>query len=79
MRVLRVRTGGELDRDVAGGEIDVEPCDQGVDVIASLYFKGERDFEGQVVDGDGVEVEGYDADGVGDAGFHFDDVDEGFG
>ena len=73
-----MRPRGELYRHMTRREIDVEPRDHGMYVVASLDVQGEGDFEGEVVDGYGVEVEDYDAGGVGDAGFHFDGVDEGF-
>lgn len=42
MRVLGMRPGGEADRFVAGGEVNVEPGNECVDEVISLrpYLKG---------------------------------------
>jgi hypothetical protein len=77
--VLGVGTGGELDGLVAGGELDVEPRDHGVDVVGAAHGKGEGELEGEVRDGAGVEVDGDDRGGVGDDGLELDGVDEGLG
>jgi hypothetical protein len=77
--VLGVGTGGELDGLVAGGELDVEPRDHGVDVVGAAHGEGEGELEGEVRDGAGVEVDGDDGGGVGDDGLELDGVDEGLG
>ena len=77
--VLGVGTGGELDGLVAGGELDVEPRDHGVDVVGAAHGEGEGELEGEVCDGAGVQVDGDDRSGVGDNGLELDGVDEGLG
>jgi hypothetical protein len=77
--VLGVRASGELDGLVAGGELDVEPRDHGVDVVGAAHGEGEGKLESEVVDGAGVKIEGKNARGVGDNGLELDDVDEGLG
>lgn len=77
--VLGVGTGGELDGLVAGGELDVEPRDHGVDVVGAADWEGEGELEGEVCDGAGVEVDGDDRSRVGDDGLELDGVDEGLG
>lgn len=79
VRVFRMRTGGEADGFVAGGELDVEPSDQGVDVVGAADGEGEGEAEVQIGGCAGVEVEGEHCGGVGDDGFEFDGIDEGFG
>ena len=64
---------------MAGGELDVEPGYQGVDVVCAADGEGEGMSEGEVGGLDGVEVEGEDGAGVGDDGFEVDGVDQGFG
>jgi hypothetical protein len=77
--VLCVGTRGELDGLVAGGELDVEPGDDGVDEVGAAHLKVEGHVEGEVSDSAGVEVEGEDGGGVRDDGFDVDRVDEGLG
>jgi hypothetical protein len=77
--VLGVGSGAEADGLVAGGELDVEPGDQGVDVVGAADGQAEGQAEGQVFGGDFVQVEGQDGAGVGDDGFELDGVDEGLG
>ena len=79
MCVLCVRTSGEADGLVAGGELDVEPGDDGVDEVAAADFHVEGAVEGEVGDGAGVEVKGDDRGGVGDDSLDVDGVDEGLG
>lgn len=79
MRVLGVRARAEPYGLVAGGELDIEPGDEGVDEVVAAAREGEVGGEGQVFGGDFVEVDGQDGDGVGDYGFHLYRVDEGFG
>jgi len=78
VRVLCVRARGEADGLVAGGELDVEPGDEGVDVVGAAHGQLEGEGEGEVVGRDGVEVEGQNGAGVGHDGFQLDGVDEGF-
>lgn len=69
--------GGEADGLVAGGEVDVEPGNEGVDVVVSPRDEVEGAAEGQVGGCAGVEVEREDGGGVGDDGLDLDRVDEG--
>lgn len=77
VRVLGMWPGGEADGLVAGGEVDVEPGDEGVDVVVSPRDEVEGAAEGQVGGCAGVEVEREDGGGVGDDGLDLDRVDEG--
>jgi hypothetical protein len=77
--VLGVGAGGEADGLVAGGELDVEPRDHGVDVVGAAHRKGEGKLEGEILNGAGVEVEGDDGRRVGDNSLELDSVDEGLG
>jgi hypothetical protein len=77
--VLGVRASGEADGLVAGGELDVEPRDHGVDVVGAAHGEGKGELECKVLNGAGVEVEGDDRRGVGDNGLELDGVDEGLG
>lgn len=74
--VLGVRAGGEADGLVAGGEVDVEPGNEGVDEIIALSGEGEGGVESEVGDGAGVEVEGEHGDGIGDDGLQVDSIDQ---
>lgn len=74
--VLGVRAGGEADGLVAGGELDVEPCDHGVDVVGAAHREVEGKLEGKVGNGAGVKVDGDDGRRVGDDGLELDGVDE---
>ena len=64
---------------MAGAEFDVEPGDQGVDVVCAADGEGEGEGEVQVAGLAGVEVEGEDCGRVGYDCFEFDGVDEGLG
>lgn len=79
MRVLCVGAGGKLDGLVAGAKLNVEPGNDGVDVVGAADGQRVGQVEGEVGDGDGVEVEGDERGGVGDDGLEFDRVDKGFG
>lgn len=79
VRVLGVGARGEAHGLMARAELDVEPGDQGVDVVGAADGEVEGEFEGQVSGLDGVEVDGEDGSGVGDDSFELDRVDEGFG
>lgn len=72
-------TGGESDGFVAGGEIDVKPCDQCMDEVISSRFKSKWTRECEVPGGTGIEVEGEDRCWIGDYGFDLDCVDKWFG
>jgi hypothetical protein len=79
VRVLGVGAGRELDGLVAGREFNVEPGDDGVDVVGAADGEREGKVECEVGDGAGVEVDGDEGDGVGDDGLEVDSVDEGLG
>ena len=79
VRVFCVWTRAEPDRLVAPAELDVEPGDDGVDVVGAAHGQVEGEREGEIGDGHGVEVEGDDGGRVGHDGFDLDCVDEGFG
>ena len=78
VRIPRMRTSGEFDGYMAGGKIDVEPCDDSMYEIASLNIEGEWDGECEILKSDGVEVENKDAGWVCNACFEFDSVNEWF-
>lgn len=77
--VLGVWAGGETDGLVAGGEVNVEPGDQGVDEIVAADVEGEGESKGEVGGGAGVEIEGYDCVRVCYDSLDLDGVNEGFG
>jgi hypothetical protein len=77
--VLCVWSGAESDGLVACGEFDVEPGDEGVDVVGAADGELEWEGESEIGDGAGVEVEGEDGAWIGDDGLELDGVDEGFG
>lgn len=77
--VLCVGAGAELDGLVAGGEFDVEPGDQSVDVVGAADGEGVRKVEGEIGDLASVEVEGDERSGVGDDSLKVDSIDEGLG
>ena len=58
MGVFRVRAGGETDRLVAGGEVDIEPGDKGVYEVIAAAVECEWGSKGEVGGCAGVEVEG---------------------
>jgi hypothetical protein len=72
-------TSGEADRLVAGGEFDIEPGDEGVDVVGSADREVEGSGEGEVLGSAGVEIEGEDSARFSDDGFEVDSVHEGLG
>jgi len=74
-----MRSGGEADGLVAGGEVDVEPCDKRVDKIISAAVEGEGGGKSQVGGRAGVEVEREDGGGVRNHGFDLDGINKGFG
>lgn len=75
--VLSMRTGRETDRLVAGSELDVEPCDYGVDEVVAASDKIEGAAEGEIGGCALVKVEGENARGVCYDGLDLDGVDEG--
>lgn len=75
--VLCVGAGAELDGLVAGGELNVEPGDQSVDVVGAADGEGVGKVEGEIGDLAGVEVEGDERSGVGDDSLKVDGIDEG--
>jgi hypothetical protein len=77
VRVLCVRARGELDGLVAGGKLNVEPRNHGVDKVAAAHLEVKWAVEGEVGNGARVEIEGKDGGGVGDDGLDVDGVDEG--
>lgn len=77
--VLGVWAGREADWLVAGGEIDVEPGDDGVDEVVAAGVEEEWGSEGQVGESALVEVEGQDGGWVGHNGLDLDGVDEWLG
>jgi hypothetical protein len=74
-----VRAGGEADGLVAGGELNVEPRNHGVDVVGTAHGEGEGELEGEVGDGARVEVKSDDRRGVSDNRLELDGVDERLG
>lgn len=79
VRVLGVWACRKANRLMAGGKLDVEPGDDGVDEVAAADFEAKGAVEGEVFNSAGIEIEGEDGRGVGDDGFNVDGVDEGFG
>lgn len=71
--------GAESDRLVAGGELDVEPGNEGVDVVGAADAKLVWEAEVQIVGGAGVEIESENGAWVGDNGLELDGVDKGLG
>ena len=58
MGVFRVRAGGETDRLVAGGEVDIEPGDKGVYEVIAAAVECERGRKSEISCCTGIEVEG---------------------
>lgn len=79
MRVLRVRSGGEFDRLMASGELDVEPSDQRVDVIRPPGVEREGLLESQIGSCACVEVERENGRWLSDDSLEIHSVDERFG
>jgi hypothetical protein len=78
VRVFRVWAGRELDRLVACRELNVKPCDDSMDEIATPAVKREVDNKGEILGCDSVQVKGEDAGGISYYGLHVDRVYEGF-
>lgn len=77
--VLGVGAGREADGLVAGGEVNVEPGDKGVDEVIAPGDELEVGLESQIGSGAGVKVESQDVDGVSDDSLNVDSVDKGLG
>lgn len=77
--VLCVRAGRESNGFVAGGEIDIKPCNYSMDKVVSLNVKEELTRVCKVFGCAGVEVEFEDFVGIGNNGFDIDDVHKRFG
>lgn len=76
MCVFRMWAGGKSDRLVARAEIDIEPCDQGVDEVVPVGPEGELLGECKVCCGNSVEINGEYWARIGDQGFQFDCIDQ---
>ena len=76
VRVLGVGSGAESHGLVAGGKLNVEPGDEGVDVVCPADLKAVREGEVEVVHGAFVEVEGENGRRVCHDGLEFDSVDK---
>ena len=74
--VLCVRASAEADWLVAGGELDIEPRDESVDVVGSADGEVEWQAEGEIGDSAGVEVEGQYGAWVSHDSLELDSVDE---
>lgn len=75
--ILGVGSSGELDGLVAAGKLDVEPGEEGVNVVISGGLDGKVGLEGQVLLLDGGDVDVLDLAGLGDDRLEIDGVDEG--
>jgi len=56
MSIFGVRTGRETDRLVASGEINVKPCNQGVDEIITTAIERKGGGESEIGSGAGIEI-----------------------
>jgi hypothetical protein len=77
--VFCVGAGRELDGLVAGREFNVEPSDNGVDVVGAADGERVGEVECEILNLAGVEIEGDERDGVGDDSLEVNSVDEGLG
>jgi hypothetical protein len=77
--VFCVGASRELDRLVAGREFNVEPSDNGVNVVGAADGEGVREVECEILDLAGVEIKGDERNGVGDDSLEVNSVDEGLG
>lgn len=75
--VLSVGTGAKVDGLVAGVEGDIEPGDEGVDIIIAVGGDREGDLEVQVLLLDGQDVNVLEPAGASDDGLGIDGVDKG--
>jgi len=76
MSVLGMRTGREADGFVAGSEVDIKPCDHGVDEVIALDMEKVFIRECEVFCLTGVEIEFEDLPRISDNGLEFDGIDE---
>lgn len=77
--VLGMWASGEANGLVAGGEVDIEPRDQGVDEVIAGNGELEGNIESQIVRGALVKIECEDGSGFGDSGLDLDGINEGLG
>lgn len=77
--VLCMRASGESDGLVAGGKVDIEPCNQSMDEVITTYVEGKLGAESKVGHGAGVEIERQDGCGISDNSLDLDGVDERLG
>lgn len=78
MCIFRMRTSTELDGLVARAEFNVEPGDKGVHEVVAACGEREGLDEGEIRNGNSVEVEGDERMRVGHDCLHFNGVDKGF-
>ena len=64
---------------MAGGEIDIEPCDESMYKVVTAARQLEGGGEGEVFSSALVEVKRQDGGRVRHGGFNFNRVDQGFG
>ncbi len=74
-----MRTGRELDRNMAGCKINVETGYDRMNEIASLSAKRELFGELELLGSNGVEIDLEDKARISNAGFQLNGVDQGFG
>jgi hypothetical protein len=79
VRILGMRACAESHRLVAGAELDVEPCDEGVHVVGTSNREIEWEAEREIGGCDGVEVQCDHCTRVGDDSLELHGVDERFG
>jgi hypothetical protein len=75
--VLGVRSGGETDGLVTGGELDVEPGHQGMDEVVSPSSKLELGAESKIGGCALVKIKRKDEGGIRHNSLHLDNVDKG--
>lgn len=73
--VFGVRASRESDRLVACGEVDVEPCDHGMNEVVSLASQLEAFRECQVLRSHGVQIDHEDWTRICDEGLHLHGID----
>lgn len=64
---------------MAGGEVDIKPCDERVNEIIATAVENKGGREREVCSRTSVKVEGQDAGGVSNDGFDLNGIDKGFG
>jgi hypothetical protein len=77
--VFCVGASRELDGLVAGRELDIEPGDDGVDVVGAADGERVGEVECEILNLASVEIEGDERNGIGDDSLEVDSVDEGLG